>query len=178
MAELSTLARPYAKAAFDYANENQVVTDWQGYMQVASSIAQNQDFQGYMHNPAASNQQKVDAMTKILGSDISIAFSNFLMQLSEHDRLSLLPYISEQFDELYALAADEVHAYVTSAYPLSDSQALLIENQLAKSMNKQVVVHSDVDESLIAGVLIRMGDKVIDDSVRGKLQQLRTQLST
>ena len=99
-----------------------------------------------------------------------------MTQLAEQDRLALLPSINERFGLLKAADAKEVHAYVTSAYPLTQVQEQLIENRLAALPGANVVLHVNVDPSLIAGVTI-VGDKVIDDSVRGKLKQLKTQLT-
>ena len=199
MADLSTLARPYAKAAFDYAKEHHAVNEWQDYLNVMNAIVSDKAFADYINNPAVAAQAKVatlkdlynqsspeDSSTvfKTLSTAIeggaqadSNAFVNFLTQLAEQDRLALLPSINERFGLLKAADAKEVHAYVTSAYPLTQVQEQLIENRLATSLGAKVVLHVNVDPALIAGVTIKVGDKVIDDSVRGKLKQLKTQLT-
>lgn len=210
MAELSTLARPYAEAAFDYAKENHCVSEWQNYLTVMTAIISNEAFENYLHNPAVSASDKVAALKDIYNDslpeeDSSIfkelerkilaaidsghhtegaksgqlaeAFLNFLTQLAEQNRLPLLPVLAEQFSALQANDAKEIHAYVTSAYPLTKAQELLIEERLSKSLGSSVVIHVDVDSSLMAGVTIKIGDKLIDDSVRGKLKQLKTQLT-
>lgn len=206
MADLSTLARPYARAAFDYAKEQQAVNEWQDYLSVMKTIVSDKSVADYLYNPAIAATTKVATLTDIYqhaaGEDsnnvfktlstaiegsqpslatqhepISSSFSNFLTQLAEQDRLMLLPSIYERFGLLKAADAKEVHAYVTSAYPLTKAQELLIESRLATSVNASVILHVDVDPALIAGVTIRIGDKVIDDSVRGKLKQLKTQLT-
>ena len=199
MADLSTLARPYAKAAFDYAKEHHAINEWQDYLNVMSAIVSDKAFADYINNPAVAAQAKVatlkdlynqsspeDSTTvfKTLSTAIeggaqadSNAFVNFLTQLAEQDRLALLPSINERFGLLKAADAKEVHAYVTSAYPLTQVQEQLIEHRLATSLGAKVVLHVNVDPALIAGVTIKVGDKVIDDSVRGKLKQLKTQLT-
>ena len=199
MADLSTLARPYAKAAFDYAKEHGAVNEWQDYLSVMNTIVSDKAFAEYLNNPAIQASAKVAALTDIYQqtaaddsnnvfktlstaidggtSSSNHAFVNYLTQLAEQDRLALLPSIDERFGLLKAADAKEVHAYVTSAYPLTQSQELMLENRLATSLNASVVLHVNVDPSLIAGVTIKIGDKHIDDSVRGKLKQLKTQLT-
>ncbi len=199
MADLSTLARPYAKAAFDYAKEHGAVNEWQDYLSVMNTIVSDKAFAEYLNNPAIQASAKVAALTDIYQqtaaddsnnvfktlstaidggtSSSNHAFVNYLTQLAEQDRLALLPSIDERFGLLKAADAKEVHAYVTSAYPLTQSQELMLENRLATSLNASVVLHVNVDPSLIAGVTIKIGDKLIDDSVRGKLKQLKTQLT-
>ena len=199
MADLSTLARPYAKAAFDYAKEHHAVNEWQDYLNVMNAIVSDKAFADYINNPAVAAQAKVatlkdlynqsspedsNTVFKTLSTAIeggaqadSNAFVNFLTQLAEQDRLALLPSINERFGLLKSADAKEVHAYVTSAYPLTQVQEQLIENRLATSLGAKVVLHVNVDPALIAGVTIKVGDKVIDDSVRGKLKQLKTQLT-
>ncbi|HBI48224.1 MAG TPA: F0F1 ATP synthase subunit delta [Moraxellaceae bacterium] len=199
MADLSTLARPYAKAAFDYAKEHHAVNEWQDYLNVMNAIVSDKAFADYINNPAVAAQAKVatlkdlynqsspedsNTVFKTLSTAIeggaqadSNAFVNFLTQLAEQDRLALLPSINERFGLLKAADAKEVHAYVTSAYPLTQVQEQLIEHRLATSLGANVVLHVNVDPALIAGVTIKVGDKVIDDSVRGKLKQLKTQLT-
>lgn len=199
MADLSTLARPYAKAAFDYAKEHHAVNEWQDYLNVMNAIVSDKAFADYINNPAVAAQAKVatlkdlynqsspedsNTVFKTLSTAIeggaqadSNAFVNFLTQLAEQDRLALLPSINERFGLLKAADAKEVHAYVTSAYPLTQVQEQLIEHRLATSLGVKVVLHVNVDPALIAGVTIKVGDKVIDDSVRGKLKQLKTQLT-
>ena len=199
MADLSTLARPYAKAAFDYAKEHRAINEWQDYLNVMSAIVSDKAFADYINNPAVAAQAKVatlkdlynqsspedsNTVFKTLSTAIeggaqadSNAFVNFLTQLAEQDRLALLPSINERFGLLKAADAKEVHAYVTSAYPLTQVQEQLIEHRLATSLGAKVVLHVNVDPALIAGVTIKVGDKVIDDSVRGKLKQLKTQLT-
>ena len=199
MADLSTLARPYAKAAFDYAKEHHAINEWQDYLNVMDAIVSDKAFADYINNPAVAAQAKVatlkdlynqsspedsNTVFKTLSTAIeggaqadSNAFVNFLTQLAEQDRLALLPSINERFGLLKAADAKEVHAYVTSAYPLTQVQEQLIEHRLATSLGAKVVLHVNVDPALIAGVTIKVGDKVIDDSVRGKLKQLKTQLT-
>lgn len=182
MAELSTLARPYAKAAFDFANENGAVKDWETFFNAAKQVVNNQDFKGLLANTVISNEQKANALIDIQNSQsagvVSPQFKNFIAQLAEQSRLALIPEIDTHYRDLKSKALKQVDAYVTSAYPLTDSQRTEIQAKLASSMNATIILHEDVDPSLLAGATIKVGDKVVDDSVRGKLKQLKTQLTS
>ena len=206
MADLSTLARPYAKAAFDYANENGVVNEWENFLFVAATVVSDKSFSTWLDNPAVSAEHKSAALVdlydtqvasasdsafkQLLGETqgarhdsnasypkVSVALSNFVKQLSEQERLALLPEVYEHYRRHKAVSLKQLDAYVTSAYPLTDEQRNTLQASLAASLNASVVIHESVDSSLLAGATIKVGDKVIDDSMRGKLQQLKTQLT-
>ena len=205
MADLSTLARPYAKAAFDYANENGVVNEWENFLFIASTIVNDKSFQPLLDNPAVSAEHKSAALVDLYDTQVasesdsafkqllsaaqghrntdtiypkvSAALSNFVNQLSEQERLALLPEVYEHYRRHKALSLKQLDAYVTTAYPLTDAQREMLQTRLAASLNASVVIHESVDSSLLAGATIKVGDKVIDDSMRGKLQQLKTQLT-
>lgn len=200
MADLSTLARPYAKAAFDYANENSVVADWEEFLVVASHIVKDDSFIQLLHNPAISAEQKTDTLVDLYDSQVaseqsdstlrkllnritgsankvSPQLKNYVGQLADNGRLELLPQIYSHFRQHKSDALKQIDAYITTAYPLTDVQRTLIQARLAASMNATVVLHEAVDESLMAGATIKVGDKIVDDSIRGKLKQLKTQLT-
>ena len=206
MADLSTLARPYAKAAFDYANENGVVNEWENFLFIASNIVKDKSFSTWLDNPAVSAEHKSAALidlydTQVASADdsafkqlldeaqgarpdnnasypkVSVALSNFVNQLSEQERLALLPEVYAHYRRHKATSLKQLDAYVTTAYPLTDAQRDMLQTRLAASLNASVVIHESVDPSLLAGATIKVGDKIIDDSMRGKLQQLKTQLT-
>lgn len=210
MAELSTLARPYAKAAFDYAKEHNAINEWEDFLSAASSIVANEEFASLLNNPAISAMQKTTILMDIYQSQISmgpnlakslnhvaaqgvdvsnvtqvlsginkpsVALSNFTAQLSEHDRLVLLPEIYTHYSKLKSQELKQVDAYITSAYPLTDTQRKHLQERLAISTGSIVILHEEVDPQLLGGATIKVGDKFTDGSVRGKLQQLKTQLS-
>lgn len=108
---------------------------------------------------------------------MSPALNNFIKQLAQQERLALLPEVYEHYRHHKAISLKQLDAYVTTAYPLTDVQRETIKMRLAESLNGSVVIHESVDPSLLAGATIKVGDKVIDDSMRGKLQQLKTQLT-
>ena len=133
-------------------------------------------------NDSAFKQLLSEAQGTSLDSNVSypkvsVALSNFVKQLSEQERLALLPEVYEHYRRHKAISLKQLDAYVTSAYPLTDEQRQTLQTRLAASLNASVVIHESVDPSLLAGATIKVGDKVIDDSMRGKLQQLKTQLT-
>ncbi len=200
MADLSTLARPYAKAAFDYASEHDKVTDWEDFLLFSSYVVSDGLFKQVLHNPAITAEKKASILVEIYNSEIagdaiksplykllnklsgtmnkvSTELNNFIIQLADNGRLALIPHIYEHFHKHKTEASKQIDVYVTSAYPLTDEQKVSIENKFSTSNNAHVVLHESIDESLLAGTTIKVGDKVIDDSVRGKLKQLKTQLT-
>lgn len=207
MAELSTLARPYAKAAFDYANESSTIGDWEDFLFIATSVVSDESFKQLLNDPSVSAEQKTDVLMSIYDEQVTstnatplkeLLFSqqnrnaqgtadqalpaatkeikNFVMQLAEQDRLSLIPQVYEQYHLLRVKTLKQIDAYITSAYPLNESQREMIQQRLEASLNASVVLHESVDSKLLAGATIKIGDKVVDDSALGRLKQLRTQL--
>ncbi len=208
MAELTSLARPYAKAAFDYAKQNNALLEWEKFLSLTSRIVANDDFAALLKNPNVSSAQKAELLIQLCASQIESpiqqaldsarsagidveelvsqvhkgftlpqALQNFVLQLAQNDRLALLPAIEQQFAVLKSYALKQVDAYVTSAYPLSDEEKQLLQQSLAMRENAVVILHETVDTSLIGGITIKVGDKFTDGSVRGKLTQLKTQLT-
>ncbi len=200
MADLSTLARPYAKAAFDYASEHDKVTDWEDFLLFSSYVVGDGLFKQVLHNPAIATEKKASILVDIYDSEIAVdttepplrrllsrlsgttnkvspELNNFVIQLAENGRLALMPHIYKHFHKHKTEASKQIDVHVTSAYPLTDEQKISIENKFSTSMNAHVILHESIDESLLAGTTIKVGDKVIDDSVRGKLKQLKTQLT-
>jgi len=178
MAELSTLARPYAKAAFAYAQEQQApaIETWSTTLANAGVAVQDQQFADYLSRPTLTEQQQVQAILDVLGAKDDAGFRNFLSQLAEHGRLTLLPYVSAEFEALRAVGLNETDVVIESAFPLSNEQKQVLVDRLAARFGTKINSRVEVKPELIAGVVVRAGDQVIDDSVLGKLEKLRTSL--
>lgn len=180
MAELTTLARPYAKAAFEYAKEHNAINDWESFLLTAGQVVNEDSFVQVLHNPAISADQKTAVLMDICrasGIGTSQALTNFIAQLAENDRLALLPEIHHHYVKFKSRELKQVDAYVTSAFPLSEEQRKSLQKSLAEREQAIVILHEAIDPSLLGGATIKVGDKVTDGSVRGKLQQLKTQLT-
>ena len=172
MAELTTLARPYAKAAFAEAVEHNALVEWSDMLSVAAQFAADDELAKILVHPALTAQQQATALTDLCGDKLNQAGKNFLMILSENKRLTLLPEIVEAFEELKAAQEHAVDVNVTSAFALTDAQQETLSLALKNKLQCDVRLTSEVDQALVGGVIIRAGDLVIDGSVRGKLAKL------
>ncbi|MEB3766840.1 F0F1 ATP synthase subunit delta [Acinetobacter sp. MD2] len=177
MAELLTLARPYAKAAFAYATEQNATDAWSNALQMLSAAVQDEAFSAYLSRPELTPKEQVELFAKVLGQDQTTeATSNFLTMLAENGRLSLLPEIAAEYEQLKAQNNNTVDVVIESAFPLTSVQEQLLAHALEKRFNAAVNVSVEVKPELIAGVVIRAGDQVIDDSALNKLEKMRTRL--
>lgn len=176
MAELLTLARPYAKAAFAYASEQSATDNWSNALQLLSAAVQDEAFSAYLNRPELSPKEKVKLFTQVLGEQQSEALSNFIVLLAENDRLSLLPEVANEYEALKSQNNNVVDVVIESAFPLTAVQEQLLTDALVKRFNAKVQVKVEVNPALIAGVVIHAGDQVIDDSALSKLEKMRTRL--
>jgi F-type H+-transporting ATPase subunit delta len=172
MADLSTLARPYAKAAFSAAVDAGDIAAWTTALQTLAVISKAEQVVELINSPSVSALEKAKAMADVSGDDCNEGARNLLDVLAENDRFLLLPEISTQFELLKAEHEKSADVIVTSAFELSDAQQKTLTDKLATRLSRAVSLTVDVDPALIGGVVIKAGDLVIDDSVRGKLSRL------
>ncbi|SEM84311.1 F0F1 ATP synthase subunit delta [Halomonas caseinilytica] len=178
MAQLSTVARPYAKAVFEYATEHQALEDWAGMLDSVAQAVGNDDLRRQvLGNPRLTSAQKVDLLVDICGDAVNDELRNFLFQVGQKGRLAALPAIAEQFALLKAQQEERMDVDIVSAFPLDDAQQQTLASALAKRLNREISITTQVDSSLLGGVVLRAGDTVIDGSVRGRLNRLREALS-
>ena len=176
MAELLTLARPYAKAAFAYASEQNATDAWSNALQLLSAAVQDEAFSAYLNRPELTPAEQVGLFAKVLGNEQTEAVSNFLTLLADNGRLALLPEIDTEFEQLKSQNNNTVDVVIESAFPLDSVQEQKLAHALEKRLNSAVKVTVEVNPALIAGVVIRAGDQVIDDSALSKLEKMRTRL--
>ena len=172
MAELSTLARPYAKAAFEFANDQSVVSQWSTALATLAAVSADARVKKALENPAATNEQQVSLLTSLSEEGLDKTLVNLLEALAQNKRLALLAEISIQFDVLKAELEKELKVVVEAAYPLSDAAAKTLADKLRVKFGREVTLTSTVNNALIGGAIIRAGDVVIDGSVKGKLAKL------
>ncbi len=177
MAELSTLARPYAKAAFEYAVGVEQLAVWADTLSSCAAISTDSKVSQLLSNPSLSTQALTDQFVDICGDILDAQSKNFIIALAQNKRLALLPFINEQFQLLKAAKDRLVDVSVETAYPLQGSEQQLLEQALAKSLNCEIKLEASVNESLIGGAVIRAGDTVIDGSIKSKLSKLSDSLS-
>ncbi len=172
MAELTTLARPYAKAVFAEASEKNALDAWSDDLSVLAAFAVDADMAKLIKHPALTSTQQADALIDVCGDKLNEAAKNLVAVLAENKRLALLPEIAELYEELKAQLQNTVDVVVTSAFALSDAQADKLATALKARLQCDVRLTSEIDESLVGGAIIRAGDLVIDGSVTGKLSKL------
>lgn len=172
MAELTTLARPYAKAAFAEAVESNALVLWSDMLSLAAQFAADKEFAKILVHPALTAQQQATALADLCGDKLNQSGKNFLTILGENKRLTLLPLIVEAFEELKAAQEHAIDVTVTSAFELTNAQQETLSQALKNKLQCDVRLTGSVDPLLVGGVIIRAGDLVIDGSVRGKLAKL------
>lgn len=178
MADMNTLARPYAKAAFEFALQQDKLSDWSQMLTTLAQVTRVETVEKLLHNPAMTTDQKAAVLLELCQEQLTEDGQNFIKALSDNRRLPLLPVIAELYEALKAEREKTVVARVTSAYELSSEQQKTLADALSKRLDLEVVIETEIDESLIGGVIIRTDDIVIDGSVRGKLAKLAEALNS
>lgn len=176
MAELSTLARPYARAAFEYAAQAGELQSWSDSLSTAGSVAQQSNVVDLLSSPSVTAQQQATALIEICGDALDVKGQNFLTVLSENHRLQLLPEISLQFDILKANREKSVDVELVAAHELDAEQQQKLSDALSAKLERKVNMQVSLDKSLLGGAVIRAGDLVIDGSIRGRLAKLAESL--
>lgn len=171
MAELSTMARPYAKAVFELAQQQNTLEQWSTVMADLSAIVADDKVAALLAEPSISAEQKANTLLELLGND-DAGVKNLLLTLADNDRLALVANVREQFEALKAELGVELNAVVTSAFPMTDTQEKTLTEKLTARFGRPVTLRSEVDQSLLGGAIIRAGDVTLDGSVRGKLAKL------
>ena len=177
MAESITIARPYAKAAFQAAKDSQALTEWSEMLGYASAVAVDENMVAVLENPALTSEQKAQFFIDVCGENLTNEVKNFVFVLSENNRLGLVSDIAELFESLKAQLEQSLDVSIESAFELSDVQSEKLAQALSKKLDRKVVIASTVNQALIGGVIIRANDLVIDASVRGKIAKLAEAIS-
>ncbi|MGD9659720.1 MAG: F0F1 ATP synthase subunit delta [Porticoccaceae bacterium] len=178
MAELSTLARPYAKAVFEYAQASGALEQWSSALAVLSAVVSQETMQKLLSSPELTTQQQAATLFDVCAESLDDKSRNLVQLLAENRRLPLLPFIREQFEALKLQRQQSVDVELVSAQPLDQAQQGKLVQALARKLERSVNITTSVDESLLGGVLIRAGDTVIDGSVRGRLTKLAEALNS
>jgi len=172
MSELSTAARPYAKAVFEMAHADGDLQGWGDTLATLSSLVSNNEMRALLESPATTAADRADAVCKVCGDALGVKAQNFVKLLAENDRLGMMPEVAGQFEILRSEAEGTIDADVRTAMALTDEQTAMIADALGKRLERTVKINSVVDESLLGGAIIQAGDLVIDGSIRGKLEKL------
>lgn len=175
MSELTTIARPYAKAAFDFAIEKSAVEKWAEMLSFVSAVIENETVKTLL-NSVASAQKLADTVISICGEQLDQYGQNFIWLMAENKRLSAIPAVFNEFKHYVEDHQAIAEVDVVSAQPLNVTQIEKITAAMEKRLARKVKLNCNVDSSLIAGVVIRTEDFVIDGSSRGQLTRLANEL--
>ena len=171
MAESLTIARPYAEAAFKLAQGPQALAHWSDALSRLAAVVASPAAHGLLGNPRIKHEQVAQLVSEVAG-DLSTDQLGFLRLLAENERLTVLPEIVGHFERLKNDADGVLDARIDSAYPLTEQQSAEVVATLEGKYGRKVKATVSVVPELIGGISIRIGDEVLDTSVRGKLAQL------
>ncbi len=181
MSSLTTLARPYAKAAFGLAQDSDngtgALAQWQSMLTLASEIAANEQVADVLDSPLVPIAQTVELIAAVGGERFDERFKAYLGVLGANRRLALLPEIASLFVRLKQQAEKQLQVRVVSATPLDDDQAKRMQAALAKRFDCAIELDVEIDPAVLSGAVIYAGDQVIDGSLRGRLDKLSNALS-
>ncbi len=176
MAELVTIARPYAEAVFRIALENKALAAWSERLSLLSAVAEDPGMRSCIGNPELSAAQKSALFKSVAGQALDGGGTNLVDVLAASERLSFLPEIASLFEAQRAAQEGVKEATIFSAFPLDDAQRKTLVADLEARFRSRLTAEVVVDSSLIGGVKIVVGDQVLDTSVKGKLESLRLAL--
>lgn len=175
MAENLTIARPYARAVFDLALEQKKLDKWQEMLSAMAAACSDETFLAFLKN-AASPESASESLKKLLEGLIDEDGGNFISILGENMRFEVVPEIYEEFLSLRREHDKVLEAEVISARPLAKAELEALKKKLAERFGYKVTITAAIDESIIGGAILKVGDEVIDASVKTSLQNLSAAL--
>ena len=170
MANVNVIAKPYAKAAFEFACEQKAVEQWSSDLGAFASVVESDAVANIIASPMLS-QSEIVAVVK---DRLDQSFANFLSLIADNKRLELLPNIALQFEEIKNAQSNNKLASVTLAYKASASLLESLKLSLEKKFNCSIDLDVRVDLAIIGGTIVKVGDTVIDDSVSGRLERMKS----
>lgn len=177
MSSLTTLARPYAKAAFELARDENALPRWDDMLTLAGAIASDESMAGLLESPHVSAVDAAKLIAETAGDALDQRFRDYLDVLAANGRLPLLPVITGIFQQLREEAENRLRVRVVSAVPLDDDQAGRMKDALARRFECEIELENEIDERVIGGAVVYAGDQVIDGSLRGRIQKLSSSLA-
>ena len=176
MAELATLARPYAEALFDVAAQGDVKAVSQ-QIDALAAIADNEQLRQFAASPKVSAEQVFELIASVVAAPLSAPIKNFLNTVIDNGRLTVLPEIASQFHALANAGAGVSDATVFSAFPIDAAQLTDVVATLEKHFARKLNVTVQLEPALIGGIRVVVGDEVMDTSVQARLEQMRVALT-
>lgn len=177
MAELATIARPYAEAVFRLAKQGNALPAWSDALNMIASVYQDAQMQATMANPKVSSADIEKLLLAICGERIDAVARNLIQLLVYNRRLSVLAEIRDMFEQLKLEDEGKLDAKISSAFPMEDAQRSDVVKLLSSRFKRKINATVTVDPELIGGIKVEVGDKVWDASVRGRLQTMAATLT-
>ncbi len=172
MAEISTIARPYAVAAYKLGREQKALGKWSEMLGFAAAVANDAQIKAYIQDPKVVSEDLLATFLKVCGDNLNENGQNLIKVLVEYGRLSILPEISSAFEALKAQDEGTLDAEIIAAAKISAADTKDLVNRLEAKFGKKIEATVSVDPEIIGGIKIIVGDTVIDASVKGQLQNL------
>jgi F-type H+-transporting ATPase subunit delta len=176
MAEKVTIARPYAKAAFEHAREHNAFAPWSGMLAKAAAVVADERVARLLSSPRVTPAELVSLIADVSGS-LDEQMRNFLETLAQNRRLGILPQVAASYELLRAEVENVADVQVTSAAPLNEAQRERLLAALRQRLKREVRMHCEVDAGLIGGAIVRAGDFVIDGSLKARLDRLASDIT-
>jgi F-type H+-transporting ATPase subunit delta len=182
MSDFETVARPYSRAIFELASEQKNLQGWSDVLQLAAQVVSDEAMQALVASPSMLASDLAELLVSIMsgvadGPKITQEVKNLVALLAENDRLLGLPEIAAGYETFKQEAEGTIEIEVTTAQELTAEQNNSIVNNMKKRLGKEVTITAKIDESLLAGAIIKAGDLVIDGTARGQLNKLTSQLN-
>lgn len=171
MSEANTIARPYVQAAFDIAQKQGDLKGWSAVMQALTELMANEEVRAVVSSPRVQRDQVEALMLQLVG-DVNKEQSNFVRVLAQNGRLTVVTEIAAMYEVLRAEAEKSSQVTVNSAFELNVAQQQKIVAALKVRLGCDIKLSYNVDQTLLGGIVIRMGDKVIDGSANTRLAEL------
>jgi F-type H+-transporting ATPase subunit delta len=178
MAELTTIARPYAEAVARLAKEAGSWDAWSDSLALLATVATDRQVADYAANPSMAAERVAQLIAAVCGDRLGPEARNFLLVLAENKRFAVLPEIARLFEELKTAQEGVLDARISTAYELTTEQLAAVVAKLEAKLGKKVTASQTIDPELIGGVVIQVGDEVLDASVRGRISDLAATLKS
>jgi F-type H+-transporting ATPase subunit delta len=175
MAELATIARPYAEALFKAAGD--AAAGLAGQMSALSAVAANEHLRQFADNPKVGAAQVFEVVSGAVQTALDPKVGNLLQAVIENGRLAALPEIAAQFQALVNAQSGSSDAIVYSAFPIDDAALADVVLALEKRFARKLKARVEVDAELIGGIRVVVGDEVLDTSVKARLEQMKVALT-
>ena len=176
MAELATIARPYAEALFQVARKHDMAA-WRKQLDALAAVAGDEGLRQFAAHPKTASAQVFDLMVEAAQMPLADGLRNFLRMVIDNGRISALPAVADQFHQLVNQANSVAEAHIESAFPMDAAQLADLVATLEKRFARKLTATVTVEPSLIGGVRVTVGDEVLDTSVRARLERMKTTLT-